>query len=268
MEYLVNPYWEKLGNMIKLSAYLQTRTSKELTVETCKVLCKKMRIKQSEAMNLFLTEFITTSFRFIKEVYDILENDIKKHAYNYPLKYWPAGLYTSFENRILHEKMLRILRGIPLVKNAIEPGKIKNPAPAIILPGGDYSAESLVFNGFLKSTNIGFDKSKLEWMREDARADYARGVVCLGSQDFEILAKAWFFGQMHTLYYYIEALGTLVEESLHHIVDQITRTPRDSPADEAKEHYWLNEYGVFPEKVYDAIISVSPKYVGALKRYV
>ena len=266
MQDLVNPYWLELKNMVKLAEYMQTKTAKNLTDTTCEKVCKVLNIRHEKAMSVFLEEWVKTAKKFIKEIFSIIEDDVKRHAYKYPLNFWPATWYDTYYGRQKHEKVLELLRKIPLVKKTLEPGKIREFIPPVILPGVDYSAESLVFNGFLKSTKLDFDKSKLEWMREDARADYAYGVVCLGSEDYEILTKAWVFGEVHTLHSYVEALDTLVEETLHFVADQISKNPKYNYSYELKEHYWLNEYGVFPEKVYDAITSVSSNYIGCLKR--
>ncbi len=265
MEVLVNPYWSELNNMVYLAKSLQTRSSKELTHNTCEAICKRLKIKHDESMEIFLGGWIQVAKQFIRDVYKIVEKDIREHAYNYPMDIWPVRTYNSFRGRILHENVLNILRSVSFFRKRLEPGKITDPVPKIILPGVDYSAESLVFNDFLKNRQLALDKKRLEWMHKDARADYAIGVVCFGSEDFETLTKAWFLGEVDSVHDYIEALDTLIEEALHGMADQIAKTPRYGRGAERKEHYWMNEYGDFPEKIYNAILAVANKYVGCLK---
>jgi hypothetical protein len=266
MEY-VDPVWYNIKNMVKLTRYLQSSDARKLTREIAiKIVhLKGWSIKVEKAVDLFLEEWIKTAQSFVDEVYSDLEDEIKEHAYKFPLIVWPKRSYMSFEGRKMNERVLDFLRKIPGIRKYFIPREITDPVPKIIIPGVDYSAESLVFTRSLLSRTCAFDKARLEWMHRDARADYAKDVVCFGCEDFETLAKAWFYGEVDSWHAYIEALSTLVEEALHHMVDHIVWISRYG-VDDSKEHYWMNAYGDFPEKVYDAIEKHSEKYMRIIRR--
>ena len=266
MEY-VNPVWYESENMVEVAKYLQSSSAKILSGQAAAkiVQWKGHGISIVRAEDLFLSEWIKTAKAFISNMYSNLEKDIAKHSYNFPLFFWPNKSYMSFRGRVLHQNTLKFLRVIPVVRNYVVPRKIVDPIPRIILPGVDYSAESLIFTNSLMSKGCTFDKSKLEWMHLDARADYAHNVVCFGSEDFETLLSAWFFGQVDSWHEYIEALYTMIEEAMHHMVDQIVWVSRYGK-DDSKEHYWMHAYGDFPEKVYNTIEDHSEKYIGIIKK--
>jgi len=263
---LVNPHWFDLGNMVSLASHLQTSSAKKLTKETCEKICKELDMDHMEAQNRFLAAWIEVAKSFIQDVYRDLESAIHEHAYRYPMKRWPLGWYDNVEGRQRHEKVQAFLRKIPGIRERMEPGAIINPVPPTILPGVDYSAESLVFGGHLQGTDPEEVKKRdLEWMKRDASADYSLGVVCFGSEDFEVLTNAWFYGKSYSMYSYVEALDTLIEETLHHIADQIAKKPRYGDKETEAEHYWMHSYGNFPEKVYQVITDKANNYISGLK---
>ena len=131
----------------------------------------------------------------------------------------------------------------------------------IILPGVDYSAESLVNSSSLQGEGLP-DKSKLGWQHLDAYADYCRGVMALGRETYASLMDAWYYGRDSDSYF--QALETLAEEMLHHISDEIAG-PRYSERAVNWEHYWMKSYGEFPERLDIALLRLKDDYLGRLE---
>jgi hypothetical protein len=153
------------------------------------------------------------------------------------------------------------LRKVPWLGNRYVPRSIRNPVVSIILPGVDYSAESLVDSSLLRGEKLP-DKSKLGWQHLDAYADYCRDVMAIGRETYASLMEAWYFGNNSDPYF--AALETLAEEMLHHISDEIAG-PWYGERSVAREHYWMKSYGEFPERLDIVLYRVKDDYLGKLK---
>lgn len=253
------PFWKDERNAAMLSCYLQSSIARDITEE----IASKLPGEDQE--NRFLVEWMKTSKRFLGEVFGEIANDIERHSLKYPMRVFPQNIYCSQGGRKIHESLLSFFRNVPLVKGHFIPGKVSEPIPSVILPGVDYTAESLVFGRFLEKESFLIPKNELVWMKKDARADYCHGAVCIGSEDFETLTEAWVYGRTQSIHDYIDSLDTIVEETLHGIADQVAKNPRYGDYEVKKEHYWMNEYGDFPEKVFVSILKKGKPFVGCMK---
>lgn len=268
MKALINDHWLKPENMAALALSLQSGAARELTFSVATRISGSRKLPFEEAGRLFLKYWTATADSFITAVYREIHADIKAHAFHYPMKLFPATAFCSLKGRKVHEGILRAMRALPLVSGAVRPGEIKDSLPRIILPGVDYTAESIVQSGLLKSPELYVDKDALEWMKKDAKADFCLGVVAFGSEDFEDLTQAWVYGEVSSVHGYVDALDTLMEEVLHGCADQIAKIPRYGEKDVVKEHYWMNEYGAFPETVFTAIAKHSRSFIGSMKNLI
>src|SRR4029077_14150199 len=174
----------------------------------------------------------------------------------------PFLRYESSSGRETYQNIQSKLRKIPWIRRKYLPRRIQDPVVGIILPGVDYSAESLVDYSSLKGERLP-DKSKLGWQHLDAYADYCRGVMAIGRETYASLMDAWYFGRDSDSYF--AALETLAEEMLHHISDEIAG-PRYSERSVAREHYWMKSYGEFPERLDIVLSRVKDDYLGRLER--
>ena len=262
MEYsTVIAFWKEERNAAILSRYLQSSVARDLTEE----IEAKISSPAEERENRFLVEWMRTSRSFLGLVFAEIMNDIEKHSLKYPMRVFPQSVYCSQRGRKVHESLLAVFRSVPIVRGHFAPGKVLEPIPGVILPGVDYTAESLVFGKFLEKESFAIPKQDLVWMKKDARADYCYGAVCIGSEDFETLTEAWVYGRTQSMHDYIDSLDTIVEETLHGIADQIAKYPRYNDYEVRKEHYWMNEYGDFPEKAFMAIMKKGKPFIGSMK---
>lgn len=255
------PFWKDERNAALLSRYLQSSVARDLTEE----IASKLQGPAEERENRFLIEWMRMSKSFLEAVFGEIRTGIADHSLKYPMRVFPQSVYCSQRGRKVHESLLKVFRAVPLARGYFMPGDVLDPIPGIILPGVDYTAESIVFGKFLKKESFAIPKQDLVWMKKDARADYCHGAVCIGSEDFETLTEAWVYGRTQSMHDYIDSLDTIVEEALHGIADQIAKTPRYSDYEVKKEHYWMNEYGDFPEKVFVAILKKGKPFIGSMK---
>ena len=197
------------------------------------------------------------------EFYEEIRSDLEKHSYNYPfLKLRiPRASYDSTGERRNYERIENFMRKIPLVRNGLLPRPIRDPVVPIILPGVDYSAESLVSSGSLSSSALP-DKSRLGWQHLDVYADYCLGLMAIGRETYASPIEAWYPEKDSDSYF--KALETIAEEMLHHISDEIAG-PRYTEPSVRREHYWMKSYGEFPEKVDIALLRLKDEYLGSLK---
>lgn len=260
----INKHWSTFKGMLELTKYLQSDSSREFTMKISKEISKKYNINMFKAENIFLTRFIIVIQNFTQEIYNDIKPLLQKHAYVYPMRFYPLP-YCSVLGRKVHEKIQNFLRKIGF-KKFLEPGIVKDPIPNTLILGTGYSAESICLNDKLKQSKITFHKDDLEWQERIAHADYYYGVVAIGTGTFENLCDAWWYGVILKDVYQ-STLNTLVEEMLHNCVDQITKTHRYGKyLDEPREHYWMSEYGEFPELVDHWILKKSKKYINILKK--
>lgn len=260
----IHPKWHDAKESAILADRLQSKVAKEITTDVANEIAESRNMRMQDARILFLTEWIKNSKLFIDSVYNDLKDEISDHAYNYPMRYFPCDTYCSFSGRNSHARIQQILRSLPVLKKILEPGKITDPVPQVILPGVDFTAESIVYGGFLGKPQIEIDRDLLEWSKKSSRADYCLGAVAFGSEDFETLTLAWVHGEVGSITEYSDSLDTLLEEALHGCADQIAKTPRYGEEDVDKEHYWMNEYGTFPEHIFEAIVKHGRAFRGSL----
>jgi len=189
-----------------------------------------------------------------------LQPELEIHSYNYP--FITARIpFVNYESSTFARIQSR-LRRIPGLKARYSPRKILSPVIPIILPGVDYSAESLVNSLALENEGLP-DKSKLGWQHLDAFADYCLGIMALGRETYASLIDAWYYGSDSDSYF--QALEVLAEEMLHHISDEIAG-PRYTERAVSREHYWMKSYGEFPERLDIVLLRLRDEYLGRLER--
>src|SRR5437867_12819143 len=105
----------------------------------------------------------------------------------------PFVSYESSNGRETFAGVQSRLRKIPGLKSRYSPRKVQSPVIPIILPGVDYSAESLV-NSLALENEVLPDKSKLRWQHLDAFAHYCLGIMALGRETHASLIDAWYYG--------------------------------------------------------------------------
>jgi hypothetical protein len=95
---------------------------------------------------LVIEEFIRTTKNFLSDLFREIKPDLERHSYNYPFVQAriPFVVYESTAGRETYRKIQSFLRKIPRVRDRFLPRKIRSSIIPIILPGVDYSAESLV----------------------------------------------------------------------------------------------------------------------------
>ncbi|HYY92388.1 MAG TPA: hypothetical protein VE955_10405 [Candidatus Dormibacteraeota bacterium] len=246
--------------MSELTEYLQSVPSHELTKKIASQVSE--RSLPSNPRRMVIEEFISLTKGFMADFFDEIRPDLEKHAFNYPflrLKI-PGVAYDSTEGRISYGVIQDFLRKVPRVRKGLFPRPVDDPVVPIILPGVDYSAESLLSSGSLGSEKLP-DKSKLGWQHLDTYADYCMGLMTLGRETYAWLMDAWYSGNDSDLYF--QGLETIAEETLHHISDKIAG-PRYTKLAVEREHYWMKSYGEFPEKVDIALLRLKDEYLGRL----
>jgi len=258
----VNERWFELSHMSELAEYLQSVPSFELTKKIAALVSEQALPENPR--RIVISNFILLTKEFMKQVFEELQPDLEKHSYNYPFVKMriPFVDYESSGGRERYQEFQSWLRKIPGLKSNYTPRKIQNPVVPIILPGADYSAESLVNSDSLDSETLP-DKSKLGWQHLDAYADYCLSVMALGRETYSALVEAWYFGNDSDSYF--QALEVLSEEMLHHISDEIAG-PRYSERSVSREHYWMKSYGEFPERLDIVLLRLKDEYLGKLAR--
>ena len=258
----VNPVWSELPRMSELTDYLQSMPSHELTKKIATEISEHAFV--SNPRRLVIEEFIVLAKQFMQEFYQEIQPDLEKHTHNYPfLKLRiPWLTYGSTDGRITYEKFQIFLRRIPRIRSGITPRSINDPVVPIVLPGVDYSAESLISSQCLVGDELP-DKSRLGWQHLDAYADYCLGVMAIGRETYTSLIDAWYRGNDSDAYF--KALETIAEEMLHHVSDEIAG-PRYNRRAVDNEHYWMKSYGEFPEKVDIVLLRIKDEYLGRLRK--
>ncbi len=247
--------------MSELTEYLQSIPSYELTKRVASEISEQNLPRNPRRM--VIEGFILLTKDFLTEFFEETKPDLDKHAYNYPFLQAriPFVTYESTEGRATYQGIQSVFRKLPRVGNHFSPKKIQNPVVPIILPGVDYSAESLVDSLSLAGEKLP-DKSRLGWQHLDAYADYCLSVMALGRETYASLMDAWYFGNDSDSYF--AGLETLAEEMLHHISDEIAG-PRYSERAINREHYWMKSYGDFPEKTDISLLRLKDEYLGRLR---
>ncbi len=258
----IHQKWFELDSMAELAEYLQSAPSFELTKKVASHLSEQ--VLPANPRRIVIQNFIIVTKAFMSEVFEELHPDLERHSYNYPflMVRLPFLSYESSSGRETYQRIQSQLRKIPWIGRRYVPRRIRDPVAAIILPGVDYSAESLVDSSSLNGERLP-DKSKLGWQHLDAYADYCRGVMTIGRETYASLMDAWYFSRDSDSYF--AALETLAEEMLHHISDEIAG-PRYSERSVAREHYWMKSYGEFPERLDIVLGRVKDDYLGKLEK--
>jgi hypothetical protein len=246
--------------MSELAEYLQSVPSHELTKKIASEISESSF--SSNPRRIVIEEFISLTKEFMSDFFDEIRPDLEKHAYNYPFLRLriPGVAYDSTEGRISYGAIQDFLRKVPRVRKGLFPRPIDDPVVPIVLPGVDYSAESLISSGSLAGVNLP-DKSKLGWQHLDTYADYCFGLMALGRETFAWLLDAWYSGNDSDLCF--QGLETIAEETLHHISDKIAG-PRYTGLSVEREHYWMKSYGEFPEKVDISLLRLKDEYLEKL----
>ncbi len=247
--------------MSELAEYLQSVPSFELTKKVASEISELPLVRYPR--RIVIENFILLTKQFMGELFVELGPDLEQHFRNYPFIRMriPLVTYDSARGRVTYQKAQSFLRKMPMIRSGFLPRKIQNPIMPIILPGVDYSAESLVHSRSLTGEELP-DKSRLGWQHLDAYADYCLNVMALGRETYASLIDAWYFGQDSDSYF--KGLETLAEEMLHHISDEIAG-PRYGGKSVAREHYWMKSYGEFPEKLDIALLRLKDEYLAKLK---
>jgi len=258
----MNPVWYELPRMSELTDYLQSMPSHELTKKIATEVYEQTL--EANPRRTVISGFILLSKQFMADFFLEIHPDLEKHANNYPfLKFRIPGVaYDSTEGRITYNSIQNLLRKVPGIRNGLLPRMIRDPVVPIILPGVDYSAESLINSGGLSTIQLP-DKSRLGWQHLDNYADYCRGLMALGRETYADLMDAWYTGNDSDSYF--KGLETLAEEMLHHVSDEIAG-PRYSGGAIDQEHYWMKSYGEFPERVDIALLRLKDEYLGRLRK--
>jgi len=257
----VNQVWYQLPRMSELTDYLQSMPSHELTKRIA--LDVSEQPLASNPRRIVIERFILLTRQFMTDFFQEIRPDLEKHAYNYPFFRFRilGGSYDSTEGRITYERVQSFFRKVPGIRKQLLPRTIKDPVVPIILPGVDYSAESLISSASLSGGQLP-DKSRLGWQHLDTYADYCLGLMTLGRETYSSLMDAWYTGNDSDSYF--KGLETIAEEMLHHVSDEIAG-PRYSGRAVEMEHYWMKSYGEFPEKVDIALLRLKDEYLGRLK---
>ena len=258
----INQKWFELSHMSELTEYLQSVPSFELTKKIASQISEQSF--PTNPRRIVIENFILLTRAFMKEVFEELQPDLQHHSYSYPFltARIPFVNYESSSGRETYARIQARLRKIPGLKTRYSPRRIQNPAIPIVLPGVDYSAESLVNSLSLEGEKLP-DKSKLGWQHLDAYADYCLSVMALGRETYAGLIDAWYYGSDSDSYF--QALEVLAEEMLHHISDEIAG-PRYSERSVSREHYWMKSYGEFPERLDIVLLRLKDEYLGKLAK--
>ena len=262
LKVFVNPVWYQLPRMSELTDYLQSMPSHELTKRIATDISEQSL--PGNPRRIVIEGFIVLTKEFMVDFYQEIRSHLAHHAFKYPYLRLriPRVAYDSTEGRIMYEKIQTVLRKVPRVRNSLLPQVIRNPVVPIVLPGVDYSAESLISSGSLAREELP-DKSRLGWQHLDNYADYCRDLMALGRETYANLIDAWYNGNDSDSYF--KALETIAEEMLHHVSDEIAG-PRYSRRAVEQEHYWMKSYGDFPEKVDIALLRLKDEYLGRLRK--
>ena len=257
----VNPRWYELSNMVELTEYLHSIPSHELTKKVATEISEQNLLQDPRRM--VVENFIQISKEFMSQLFDEIKVDLEKHSIDYPFlkRRIPFVRYESTEGRRRYHGIQESLRKIPRYGRRFSPRPINSPVVSIVLPGVDYSAESLVSSSSLASESLP-DKSQLGWQHLDAWADYCLDVMTLGREAYASLIDAWYYENDSDAYF--QGLETIAEEMLHHISDEIAG-PRYSEKSIEREHYWMKSYGEFPEKIDIALLRLKDEYLGRMK---
>jgi hypothetical protein len=258
----VNPKWFQLNNMGELAEYLQSVPSFELTKKVAAHISEEGYF--GNPRRAVIENFIVIAKSFMRDIFEELRPELERHALNYPYMTMriPFVNYESSTGRERYQRVQSGLRRIPGLGRRYLPRKIFDPVIPIILPGVDYSAESLVNSASLAGDKLP-DKSRLGWQHLDAYADYCLGVMALGRETYSSLIEAWYFATDSDSYF--AALETLAEEMLHHVSDEIAG-PRYSERSVNWEHYWMKSYGEFPERLDIVLLRLKDEYLGRLEK--
>ncbi len=258
----IHQKWFELSHMSELTEYLQSVPSFELTKKVAAQISEETF--PTNPRRIVIENFILVTKSMMRDVFEELQPDLEQHTHRYP--FLSARIpYVSYESSSGRETYARIqsrLRKVPGLKARYSPRKINDPVIPIVLPGVDYSAESLVNSSSLAGEKLP-DKSRLGWQHLDAYADYCLNVMALGRETYASLIDAWYFGNDSDSYF--QGLEVLAEEMLHHISDEIAG-PRYSEALVAREHYWMKSYGEFPERLDIVLLRLKDDYLGRLAK--
>lgn len=196
----INLVWYELGRMSELTEYLQSMPSHELTKKVATEISELNIAKNPR--RIVIANFIQLIKEFMADLYRETKPDLEKHAYNYPFLQirLPLVKYDSTEGRDNYQKIQRSLRKTPLLGQSFIPRRLENAIVPIILPGVDYSAESLVYSSSLIGRSLP-DKSRLGWQHLDAFADYCLGLMALGREAYGALIDGWYFGNDSDIYF-------------------------------------------------------------------
>lgn len=258
----INKKWFKLDSMAELTEYLQSMPAHELTMKVATDISEDQILESPR--RLIVENFILLSKGFMSQLYEEIRPELEKHSLKYPFIkiHLPFVDYESSKGRLRYQRVQSWLRGVPRLGGRYSPKQIRDPIVPIVLPGVDYSAESLVRSYSLASESLP-DKSVLGWQHLDAYADYCLGVMALGREAYSSLVDAWYYGNDSDAYF--KGLETIAEEMLHHVSDEIAG-PRYGEKAIAREHYWMKSYGEFPEKIDIALLRLKDEYLGRMKR--
>jgi len=257
----VNQRWYDLARMSELTEYLQSIPSHELTKKVATEISEEHILENPRKM--VVENFILLSKQFMSQFYEEIRPDLERHSLEYPFVGLriPFLTYESTGGRSSYQRFQSGLRRIPGLGKGYSPRPIDNPIVPIILPGVDYSAESLVTSSSLQGEKLP-DKEMLGWQHLDAYADYCMDVMALGREAYASLIEAWYYGNDSDAYF--GGLETIAEEMLHHISDEIAG-PRYGESAVQREHYWMKSYGEFPEKIDIALLRLKDEYLGRMK---
>src|SRR5207245_3430029 len=127
--------------------------------------------------------------------YEEIRPDLERHSLEYPFLGLriPFLTYESTGGRSSYQRFQSGLRRIPGLGKRYSPRPIDNPIVPIILPGVDYSAESLVTSSSLQGEKLPA-KGMLGWQHLDAYADYCVDVLALGRETYASLLTACYCG--------------------------------------------------------------------------
>jgi len=258
----ISQRWYEVAHMSELAEYLQSVPSFELTKKVSSEISERDFPRNPK--RIVIENFVLLTRDLMGAIYEELKPDLEKHSYNYPFLSMriPFINYESSGGRETYQRIQAFVRKIPSLGRRYLPREIRNPLVPIILPGVDYSAESLVNSSSLQGVILP-DKSKLGWQHLDTYADYCRGVMALGRETYSSLMDAWYYGMDSDAYF--QALETLSEEMLHHVSDEIAG-PRYSGRAVAWEHYWMKSYGEFPDRLDVALLRLKDEYLGELRK--
>ena len=151
--HVIDSVWYELSQMSELTEYLQSVPSHELTKKIASEISERSLPRNPRT--IVIEEFISLTKEFMAEFFDEIRPDLERHAYNYPFLRLrlPGVAYDSTHGRISYGALQDFLRKIPWVRKGYYPKPIDDPVIPIILPGVDYSAESLFSSGSLGARN-------------------------------------------------------------------------------------------------------------------